>query len=93
MVKQKETQKTVEQQIPTIRDSKGVLKKLKSKDFPGTKEGRLAYCDYRIERWKVRKLVIEKQGDPLAKKKARLAKREAEVAKLKAELTELEGSS
>ena len=68
-------------EIPSFQDDEGHLKTLKRIHFPNTREGRIAYCDFNIERWKVKKENVIKGTDPLAKKKKR---RERLLEQLKA---------
>lgn len=75
--------------IPEFKDEEGHLKTLKRSHFPNTRAGRLAYCDYNIERWKVKRENVEKGTDPLAKKKKR---RDRLMEQLKALDEELQGS-
>lgn len=79
-------------QIPSFTHGEGgKLRKLSNKDFPKTRAGRLAYCDYRIKKWETRKKVIAERGDPktkLEKKKQLLAEKLEAVNK---ELTALGG--
>ena len=53
--------------IPEWKDDDGKLLKLKRADFPYTRDGIIAYCDYRIEYWKIRKQDMLKKADPLDK--------------------------
>ena len=76
--------------IPEFRDKDEQLKKLKASDFPKTKEGKLAYCDYNLERWKDKRKAVEKGLDPKAKKMKRREKLLAQLAALDEELTTLE---
>jgi len=73
-------------EIPTFRDEQGHLFKLRGKDFPKNKDGKLAYCDYWIEYWNDRKKVIVEGEDPKTKKEKRLARLRDELAKLEKEL-------
>lgn len=73
-------------EIPEFFDAEGQLKTLKRKDFPNSKDGQIAYCDYQVERWKVKKVAVEKRLDPLAKKKKRREKLMEQLEKLNAEL-------
>jgi len=72
--------------IPDFVDKDGELKKLKSKMFPKTKEGKMAYCDYQIKRWEVKKVAVEKGTDPLEKKKRRIEKLKKTLAILDEEV-------
>lgn len=72
--------------VPGFFDEEGKLRKLKGKDFPATREGRMAYCDYQVERWKLKRVAAEKRGDPLARKKAKVEKYKKLLAELEAEI-------
>ena len=72
--------------IPEIRDAEGRLLKLKGKDFPKSKEGKLAFCDYQIARWDDKKKDVEAKYDPKKKKLRKLEKLQAQLAKLEAEI-------
>jgi len=66
----------------------GQTKKLDRHDFPKTKEGKSAFCDYMVAKWNWRKVVLNTKADPnakLEKKKAELQKKIDEInAKLAA---------
>lgn len=74
--------------VPTFFDPSGVLLKLRNRDFPKTKAGRMAFCDYNIERWKVRKVRVETQADPKQRKLKKIEKLKDMLAKLEAEVAE-----
>jgi len=74
--------------VPELRDEAGNLFKLKGKDFPKTKEGRIAWCDYQIARWQEKKLAVEKRDDPAAKKLAKLEKLKKQLSDLEKEIEE-----
>ena len=59
---------------------------LKQGNFPRSKIGRLAYCDYQIEKWKIKKLTVEARMDPLAKKRKKREKLMDQLKKLEEEL-------
>lgn len=78
------TQTKSVKEIPVIKDSKGCLLSLTRKNFPKTSQGIEAYCDYKIEYWKVQKVRLVQKSDPskkLEKKRAKLvaALKEVEV--------------
>lgn len=73
---------------PAFRDEGGNLFKLRPTDFPKTREGRVGWCDYQIEKWTDKKAQVEKQADPKARKLAKLEKLKAKLAELEAELEE-----
>ncbi|KKM23314.1 hypothetical protein LCGC14_1616390 [marine sediment metagenome] len=61
-----ETKKTLKP-VPVWKDGDGNLLKLKRADFPYNRNGIIAYCDYRIEYWKIKKQDMLKKVDPLDK--------------------------
>jgi len=73
--------------VPEIRDKEGNLLKLKPKDFPKSREGKVAYCDYQIARWGEKKVKAERAADPKARKKAKVEKLKAMLEKLEKELS------
>jgi len=73
-------------EIPAFKDEEGKLVKLSAKNFPKTKEGRMAFCDYQVLRWTAKKDRISKAGDPKQKKLAKIEKMKAMIAKLEKEL-------
>lgn len=82
-------------EIPTFRDDKGILKSLKPKDFPKTKEGRLANFRYKAEFFRElakefdnKALGIEKAGDPAFQRERKIEKMRKMLAKLEAEAAE-----
>lgn len=66
---------------------KGLVKHTK-KDFPKTRAGKLAFCDYMVAVYQQRKVEIAAKSDPKKRLKARLEKAQAKVAQLQKELTE-----
>lgn len=71
--------------IPEFTDSKGTLIPLKRSEFPKTREGRMAFCDYNVEKW-MRMRVQAEKGPDSNKKKDRLEKKLAAMQKREAEL-------
>lgn len=67
--------------VPKTHDDKGQLLKLKRADFPYNRPGIIAYCDYRIEYWQIKKQDMLKKADPAKKLQTQ---REKLAAKLKA---------
>jgi len=53
--------------VPKWKADDGTLLKLKRADFPYNRAGIIAYCDYRIEYWKIKKEEMLKKTDPLDK--------------------------
>lgn len=74
--------------IPDFRDKDGQLLKLRNRDFPGTKEGRMAFCDFQIARWEARKVRVTEQADPKQRKLKKIEKLKAMLLKLQAEVAE-----
>jgi len=74
-------------EVPKFFDEAGHLLKLKSRDFPRTKEGKMAYCDYQIERWKSRKQRVTVQADPRQRKLRKIEKLREMIEKLEAEVS------
>ena len=72
--------------IPAFKDSEGQLKKLRRTDFPKTKDGKIAFCDYQIARWEIKKVASAKTLDPMAKAKRRREKLLKRLAALDAEM-------
>lgn len=72
--------------VPDIRDKEGNLLKLKGNDFPKTKDGKLAYCDYQIEKINVKKVDIESNYHPEKKKMKKIERLKAQLLKLEEEL-------
>jgi uncharacterized protein YigA (DUF484 family) len=91
--KPKTTTKKEVTEIPEFYDEDKQLKTLKQRDFPTTKDGRMAWCDYQVERWKVRKEEISKRMDPLAKKKRKRERLQEQLKKLEEELAEEEAEA
>lgn len=50
-----------------VYDADGDLIKLKRADFPYTRKGIIAYCDYRVEYWKAKKSIMLAKTDPMTK--------------------------
>jgi hypothetical protein len=73
-------------EMPEFKDDEGMLKTLKRKDFPDTKDGKVVFCDYQIARWEERKLREQRAADPLTRKRDKLAKMKQKLAELEAEL-------
>lgn len=82
----KKTAKKEVVEIPEFYDEDKQLKTLKQRDFPTTKDGRMSWCDYQIERWKIRKEEISKRMDPLAKKRKKRERLQEQLKKLEEEL-------
>ncbi len=61
------TEKKKVKEIPQTKNAKGKLLKLKRSDFPYTRNGIIAYCDYRIEYWQLKKVEMLKKEDPAKK--------------------------
>lgn len=59
---------------------------VKYTDFPKTPEGRLAFCDWKIECWKDRKASLTEKADPIAVLKRQRDKLEQKMKKLQEEL-------
>ena len=72
--------------LPKFFDESGVLLKLRSREFPKTKVGRMAFCDYQIERWKARKVRVETQADPKLRKLRKIEKLRTMLEKLEKEV-------
>ena len=75
-------------EVPKFFDETGQLLKLKSKDFPRTKEGKMAYCDYQIERWKAKRERVRIQADPRQRKLKKIEKLKGMLARLEKEMAE-----
>lgn len=90
-----ETKRTLKSD-PIWKDSEGNLIKLKRADFPYDHAGIIAYCNYRIEYWQIKKQEMLKKADPNAKlntKRAKLlAAIEAIDEKIKVQGASVEGS-
>jgi hypothetical protein len=56
--------------IPQFKDDNGqlVMTKLKGKDFPKTREGRIAYCEFQSMKWLHKGELEAGKGDPTQKK-------------------------
>lgn len=74
--------------VPKFADASGalVLTKLKGSDFPGTREGKLAYCDYQVLKWQDKKLSIAAKDDPVEKKRKKIADLKKKIALLEKEV-------
>ena len=66
--------------VPNTHDENGKLLKLKRASFPYNRNGIIAYCDYRIEYWQIKKTEMLKKADPADKVRR---KRDKLIAKLK----------
>lgn len=73
--------------VPAFLDKDDVLVPLKKMNFPKTLEGRKAFCDYNIEKWKLKKSKIEDDNDPKKKAKNKLARYKKMIATLEAEIS------
>jgi hypothetical protein len=74
--------------VPDLKDKKGNLLKLRPSDFPRSKEGRMAFCDYQIAKWTDKKDKYSKGDDPRAQKLAKLEKLKQKLDELEKELAE-----
>ncbi len=77
--------------VPVWKDSNGDLLKLKRADFPYNRNGIIAYCDYRIEYWKIKKQEMLKKADPVNKFERKRIKLVAALAKVNAQIKEQGG--
>ena len=68
--------------IPEFRDSEGVLNILKSKDFPTSKVGKIAFIDYSIAKLQDKKTQLEEKSSPKSKNLAKMKRLRAALAKL-----------
>ncbi len=75
-------------EVPDFHDEDGVIVPLKKRDFPKTLKGYYAFCDYNIEKWKVKKSKRKSANDPKAKAKAKLDRYRKMIEKIEAELDE-----
>jgi len=73
-------------EIPVFVDADGYLRKLRGADFPKSKAGKMAFCDYNVKKWEMKKVKVESGMDPLAKKKKRREKLLAKLEELDKEL-------
>lgn len=87
----KKEKKKDERPVPKIWDEKGELKKLKRPDFPKTKAGKVAFCNYMIEKWKIKKAKAEKGRDPATRLKNKKQKLVEKLAEVQRQITALEG--
>ena len=74
--------------IPATRDKDGFLLKLTRAQFPKSKNGLLAFCDYQLEKWGERRLSVMRRDDPKTKMLRRREKLLAKLAELEAEIDE-----
>jgi len=65
----------------TITDSK-----LKSRMFPSTRDGRVAYCHYRAALWEIKATREMAKGDPTLRKVAKIEKLQKMLALLQQEV-------
>ena len=79
-----------EVKMPDFLDAEGQLKKLKGSDFPKSKAGKMAFCDYNITKWTMKKKNIETGMDPAAKAKKRREKLLKQLATLDETIGEME---
>ncbi len=84
--KSKKVESAVVKEIPIFYDKDEQLRTLKTAHFPKSRAGRMAYCDFQIEKWKVKRIIIETRTDPLAKKRKKREKLLAVLKKLEEEL-------
>ena len=70
----------------------GELRKLKKQDFPKTKEGKVAFCNYMIEKWKAKRTQAEQGKDPTTKLFQRKNKLLAKLAEINKQITEAGGT-
>lgn len=80
-------------EVPAFTDASGALKTLKSGEFPRTREGRVAFCDYRIacfdrakQAWIDRKEEIARADDPEFQRQRKIDRLKEQLAKLEAEV-------
>lgn len=81
-------------EIPVLRDEKGNLRKLKSRDFPRNREGQQAFCEYKAlcfeqiaAEWRKRKEEIVRADDPKFQKQRKIERLQAMLAKLEQEVS------
>lgn len=72
--------------IPSFVDESGNLKKLRGRDFPKTKEGKTAFCDYQIAKWTRKRDRVAISADPKAKKLKKIEKLKSLLAKLEEDM-------
>lgn len=82
--------KEVAETIPAFRDKKEVLVKLKKSDFPRSKKGKVAFCDYMIEVYKERKIAAQNHSGEREKIEKRITLAKKKLAALE---RSLEGTS
>lgn len=73
--------------IPKFMDGAGKLLTLHGKDFPKTRDGRVAFCDYQIARWQAKKERVSISADPQARKLKKILRLKEMLAKLEQEVT------
>ena len=73
-------------EIPKFKDETGAFFKLKGTDFPSSKEGKLAYCDYMIEKWKDKRQAVMDKDDPTKKNLRKIKDMESKIKEMKAKL-------
>ena len=76
--------------IPKFLDDAGnlVMTKLKGRDFPKGRDGRIAYCRYQSAKWAMKGDKEMQRGDPTTKKLAKIDKLEKMLALLQSEVAE-----
>jgi hypothetical protein len=74
-------------QIPKIKDEAGKLLTLHGRDFPKSRDGRIAFCDYQIARWQAKKERVAIAADPKARKMKKIAQLKEMLAKLEEEVS------
>ena len=79
--------------IPQTHDSHGNLFKLSRADFPYNRNGIIAYCDYRIEYWQVKKQEMLKKADPLSKIRRKREKLMASLDEINAKIEAANGAN
>lgn len=77
--------------IPVWRDASGamVVTKLKGKDFPKTREGKVAYCRFQADKWTAKAERVATSADPEAKISKKIDKLTKMVALLQKEKADL----
>ncbi|KKM27517.1 hypothetical protein LCGC14_1573900 [marine sediment metagenome] len=86
---QTESKKTLKP-VPKWKDDDGTLLKLKRSDFPYNRAGIIAYCDFRIEYWNIKKADMLKKADPLDKVRRKREKLLKALKEVEAQLNEPE---
>jgi hypothetical protein len=72
--------------IPAFRDNDGILLELSKKDFPRSRDGKVAFLDYQIERLSEKKKALTEAVSPKQKAQSKMKKLQAQLAKLQAEI-------